>query len=50
MDEKTFAQNLLMCYMNLKQANECLKALWSFKKDISSKKLVTDINQSKGGK
>jgi hypothetical protein len=46
MDEKTFAQNLLMCYMNLKQANECLKALWSFKKDISSKKLVTDINQT----
>ncbi len=46
MTEREISQNLLMAYMNLKQANECLKALWSFKKDITNKKFVTDINQT----
>ena len=35
-----------MCYMNLKQANECLKVLWAFRKDITNKKFVTDIQQT----
>lgn len=46
MTEREISQNLLMCYMNLKQANECLKVLWAFRKDITNKKFVTDIQQT----
>jgi len=46
MTEREISQNLLMAYMNLKQANECLKVLWAFRKDITNKKFVTDIQQT----
>lgn len=44
--EREISQNLLLAYLNLKQANECLKVLWAFRKDITNKKFVTDIQQT----
>lgn len=47
MTEKEISQNLLMAYMNMKSANECLKVLWEFRNKIDNKEFIETIKQVK---
>lgn len=47
MTEKDLAHNLISIYVNLKSANENIKAIWDFRSRIHNPELIDVIKQTK---
>lgn len=47
MTERDLSHNLLSAYMNLKAANENLKAIWDYRSRISNKEFIDIVRETK---